>query len=263
MRLREELSTLREALSDLLFPPRCAFCDDDSKDVSRCSFCEECLGSLRPIEPPICERCGMPVPSLMEPSAKFCGRCLSDPPPYTRARYGVQYEGALRDALLRFKFGGHLSVGRALSELLLETFEKHFASSDFDIIVPIPMYDRRLPSRGFNQAVILAEGVESGTGIPLDRFSFRKIKDTPPQVGLTRRERVANLKRSFSVSKPDRIRGRRILLIDDVATTGSTIEEASRTLLKAGAGRVEALVLALRMPGHQDSPPEGALHSHT
>ncbi len=263
MNFREELATLKEALSDLLFPPRCAFCDDAFKEISRCSLCEQCSGSLRHIEPPFCERCGVPVACLTEPSAQYCGRCLSDPPPYIRARYGMRYEGALRDALLRFKFAGYLSVGRALAELLTETFEKHFKRTDLDLIVPIPIHDRRLAARGFNQALILAEGVASATGLPVDRFSFRKTKDTTPQVGLTRRERVANLKRSFGVSKPHWVHDRRILLVDDVATTGSTIEEAARTLLKAGAATVEALVLALRIPGHQEITHEDDADANT
>jgi ComF family protein len=151
---------------------------------------------------------------------------------------------------LRFKFAGFLYAGRALSDLLLETFEKHFEAEDFDRIVPIPIHDRRLAARGFNQAVILVERVAFATGIPFDRFTFRKMRDTRPQVGLSRRERIANLKGSFGVAHKEQVQGRRILLIDDVATTGSTIQEASRTLLKAGAVRVDALVLALRIPGH-------------
>jgi len=109
------------------------------------------------------------------------------------------------------------------------------------------MHRKRLIQRGFNQVVLLAKKLSQDTGIPLDRTSFQKIKDTPPQVGLTRTARVKNLRGSFAVRRPDRIKGLKVLLIDDVATTGSTIAEAAKTIMRGGAERVDVLVLAVRM----------------
>jgi ComF family protein len=176
----------------------------------------------------------------------LCGRCLTDPPPYRRARYGVRYEGELRKALVRFKFYGDLHAGRALSELMIETFGRYFEPKEFDLIFPVPIHQKRLLQRGFNQTVVMAERLSSASGIPLDRRSLRKIKDTPPQVGLPRPERIKNLKGSFGVSRSHRIRDASVLIVDDVATTGSTIREASKTVMRAGAARVDALVLGLR-----------------
>ncbi len=148
---------------------------------------------------------------------------------------------------LRFKFAGALHVATALSQILIEAFRRHFQPADFDLIVPVPIHRRRLIHRGFNQVVVLAEKLSQDTGIPLDRTSFKKIKDTPPQVGLTRPARVKNLRGSFGIQRSNRIRGRKVLLVDDVATTGSTIAEAAKTIMRGGAARVDVLVLAVRM----------------
>ncbi|MBI4965098.1 MAG: ComF family protein [Desulfomonile tiedjei] len=156
----------------------------------------------------------------------------------------------MRTALVRFKFYSALHAAGPLSELLIETFNRYFEPREFSLIVPIPIHRKRLLQRGFNQTVVLAENLSAATGIPLDRRSLQKITDTPPQVGLPRPERIKNLRGSFGVLRPDRIRGAKVLLIDDVATTGSTISEAAKTVARAGAASVDALVLALRMePG--------------
>ncbi len=114
------------------------------------------------------------------------------------------------------------------------------------MIVPVPIHRRRLVSRGYNQTVVLGERLAAEIGMPLDRFSLVKKRDTPPQVGLTKRERMTNVRGSFAVPDSGAVRGKNVLLIDDVATTGSTVEEASKTVLRAGAARVCVLVLSFR-----------------
>jgi ComF family protein len=160
----------------------------------------------------------------------------------------------LRDSLVRFKFYGALHLGRTLSEILIRAFHRYFDPTHYDLIIPIPIHRKRLTVRGFNQALLLAERLSSHTGIPVDRTTFRKTLDTPPQVGLSRHERVKNLRGSFAVSNPARIRDRRILLVDDVITTGSTIAEAAGTLKRGKASSVSALVLALRIGLPDDRP---------
>jgi ComF family protein len=134
-----------------------------------------------------------------------------------------------------------------MSQILTEAFRRHFRPADFDLIVPVPIHRRRLIHRGFNQVVVLAKKLSKDTDIPLDRTSFKKIKDTPPQVGLTRPARVKNLRGSFGIQRSNRIRDRKVLLVDDVATTGSTIAEAAKAIMRGGAARVDVLVLAVRM----------------
>jgi len=129
---------------------------------------------------------------------------------------------------------------------MIETFDRHFEPHEFELIVPVPIHPKRLLQRGFNQTVVMAERLSVASGIPLDRRSLRKIKDTPPQVGLPRPERIKNLKGSFGVRRSDRIRDSRVLIVDDVATTGSTIREASKTVMRARAASADVLVLTLR-----------------
>jgi ComF family protein len=156
----------------------------------------------------------------------------------------------VRNALVRFKYYGALHAARALSDLLIETFFRDLKPNEFSMIVPVPIHPRRLLQRGFNQTVVLAERLSQATSIPLDRRSLLKIKDTPPQVGLPRPERIKNLKGSFGVRSSSRIKDAKVLIVDDVATTGSTIREAAKTVMRGGAARVDALVLALRLePG--------------
>jgi ComF family protein len=241
----DSIVSIKEALLDTLFPRSCVFCD--SARVEAKSFlCSDCIQTLREISHPFCSQCGLPIPGLALQSDGLCGRCLSAPPPYARARYGVYYEGPLREALIRFKYYAALNLGNTLSDVLTAAFHRHYDSSEFDMIIPVPVHRKRLFQRGFNQAVILATKLSSEAKVPLHRRSLIKVKDTLPQARLPKVQRVKNLRKSFGVLDPGNVREKRVLLVDDVATTGSTIAEATKTLLKAGASRVDALVLALR-----------------
>jgi ComF family protein len=164
--------------------------------------------------------------------------------------------------LVKFKYYQTLSISRPLAHILMEAFHRYFTPDQFDLIVPIPISKRRLLMRGFNQSAILARALSAHTGIPVGLTHLRKVKETLPQVGLPRTERVANIGNSFGVSRSDRIQGRRVLLVDDVATTGATIGEAALTLKRAKAAAVDALVLAFRVApsahAHTESAPATA-----
>lgn len=243
--IREAVQGLTESLSSLLFPRICSFCDSFGADPVY-GLCDDCAGELRKVAPPVCLHCGLPFPGLSQDRPNYCGRCLSNPPPYSKARYAVLYEGGLRKGLLRFKYGGALYVSPTLAAILTDAFQASFVAEEFDTIIPVPIHRKRLLDRGFNQALILAKRLSGTIGIPVDAASFVKTRDTAPQVGLSRSERERNVRGSFGVSRPAVIRAKRILLLDDVATTGTTISEASRTLAASGASRVEVLVLAVR-----------------
>jgi len=252
MAFRLELTELMRAVADLILPRTCPFCEDAALLQTDQVLCPACRGALREIAGPLCQKCGLPVQTLLPDGPEFCGRCLSSPAAFGTARYGFSYEESLRLAILRFKFYGGLALGPTLAALLVEAFDRHFDRQAYDVIVPMPIHPRRLVERGFNQAVILADGLSAAIGIPVDRDSFRKIKDTPPQVGLTEAQRAANLRDSFAAARPERLKGRRILLVDDVCTTGSTISYAARTISKAHSARVDVITLALRLPSGGD-----------
>ncbi len=154
-------------------------------------------------------------------------------------------------------------MSRTFAALAIEVFHSYFSVTEFDLIVPVPMSNRRLLARGFNHSALIAARLSSQTKIPVERRALRKAKETPPQARLTRVERLKNVRGSFGIKRPENIRDRRILLVDDVATTGSTIAEASRLLIKKGkAESVDCLVLGLRISAGIDSaastgdPPE-------
>jgi len=252
MGFRLELTELMRALADLVLPRTCPFCETGPTPAPDQALCPACRDTLHEITPPLCQKCGLPVQTLDADGPEFCGRCLSSPRAFGIARYGFSYEEALRIAILRFKYYGVLSLGPTLAALLVDAFDRHFDRQAYDLIVPMPIHSRRVVQRGFNQAVVLADGLSAAVGIPVDRTSFRKVKDTPPQVGLTESQRAANLRGSFAISRPGRLNGRRILLVDDVSTTGSTIAHATRTISRADPAKLDVLVLALRVPSGGD-----------
>ena len=151
----------------------------------------------------------------------MCGRCLTKTPPYDKARYGVYYEQFVRAGVTRLKFHASLFNVRPIAELLISAFYMHYPDEKFDAIIPVPVHRKRLVGRGFNQVITISERLSKETGIVLDRTPLVKSRDTEPQVGLSRARRLVNLKNAFKVSCAEKISNKRILIVDDVSTTGS------------------------------------------
>jgi ComF family protein len=182
----------------------------------------------------LCKICAEPFSSEY---ADICGTCLKNTPPFTKAiTYGL-YEGVLAEAINQFKFHAVKRLSKPLGTLLIGLF-----FPQVDCIVPVPLTIKRLRERGFNQSLLIARFVSKETGIPLLMDVLRKKKDTLPQLGLSAKERRLNIKNAFEIVGT--IKGLRILLVDDVMTTGATVSECSRQLLKAFAQEVFVLTLA-------------------
>jgi ComF family protein len=160
------------------------------------------------------------------------------------ARAAGTYEGALREAIHRWKYEEKTYLTAFFGEKLTEVFYQYWNSRSFDLILPVPLHSRRLRERGFNQALLLAMELSRRTRIPCSKRLLRKRFSTPPQVDLSGEEREKGVRRSFQIQKPGEIEGRSILLVDDVYTTGATVNECSRVLLRAGAKRIDVLTLA-------------------
>ncbi len=168
---------------------------------------------------------------------QVCGQCLKKAPPFFRVlNYGL-YEGALSDAINHLKFSGVKRLAKPLGSLLFV-----FDSSGFDGIMPVPLSIRSLRERGFNQSLLISRVISKKLNVPLLMDNLWKIKETPPQIGLSARERLLNLKNAFQVK--GNIQGLRLLLVDDVMTTGTTVTECSKVLMRAGAKEVTVLTLA-------------------
>lgn len=246
MNRQNVFSRVIDSLSCVLFPEVCYFCGS-LNDTKGSVICSKCRSSIRSILMPFCEICGLPLSKFDHCSDElFCGSCISRAPAYDRARYGVYYENDIRSAITKFKFHASLFNVRPIAECLIEAFNRHYADESIDVILPIPVHRKRLIERGFNQVITLSQKLSNATGIPIERTSLIKRKHTKPQVGLPRSKRILNLKNAFMVSKPEKISGKRVLIIDDVSTTGATVSEAAKAVRKAGAAYIAVLVLALR-----------------
>lgn len=196
------------------------------------------------IMPPVCDRLGIPLP-YDTGALTISAQALADPPVYDRARAVARFDGVMRDLIHGFKYAGKHHPRRLFGRWLAVAGWDILA--DADLIVPVPLHPLRLIWRRFNQAAILALEIERETGIPADPFVLRRVKRTSSQVGMTADQRRRNVQAAFRVP-PDRagdLAGARIVLVDDVITTGATIDAAARALKVAGAERVDVLALAI------------------
>jgi ComF family protein len=228
-------------LLTIAYPPTCIACG--AATGAPHTLCGSCWAGLRFIERPFCERLGTPfafdlgVP-LVSPAA------MADPPVFARARAVARYDDAARLLVQRLKYSDRLDLAPALGQMMARAGAE--LAAECDVIVPVPLYRWRLWWRRFNQAMALARIVARAHERPCDPALLARVKRTRPQVGLTRTQRGENLQGAFRVP-PDqrhRLKGKRVLLVDDVLTTGATANAASRALLRGGAVSVDVLAFA-------------------
>ncbi len=235
---------LWEAALDLVYPPSCCGC---GQATSQPAFCQHCCATIQAPSSPLCTVCGAPF-ATSGGTDHVCGRCLRRPPAFGRARACAIYDAAdnvahpLKSVLQRYKYGRDVTLARPLARLLQD--RAPLSVGDYDLVVPVPLHIGRLRWRGFNQSQFLVRALARRAGVRVDALSLQRTRATHPQVQLSDRERQHNVRHAFRVMRPQRMRGRQILLFDDVYTTGATVNECSRALLRAGATRVDVLVLA-------------------
>jgi ComF family protein len=238
-----------EAFLDLVFPPKCPVCDapldsiDEELPGRTYRLCPSCLSGIVRIRHPFCQLCGMPFKSEAV-SDHLCGECLTSKRYFVRARSLCVYGGTLLEAIHLFKYNGNFHLALPLGQMLADSVEKLLGIDSVDILLPVPLHTRRLKERGFNQAVLLAKPLSKRYNIPLVTSVLKRSRWTAPQVNLDRRVRRKNVRGSFMVSNSSFLSGKNILLLDDVYTTGATINECGKTLLRAGAKEVYVLTLA-------------------
>jgi len=191
----------------------------------------------------LCSRCGLVFKSR-QGEDHLCGRCLDRPGAFSRARAAGIYDQSLRMAIHALKFKGWVGLAGPLGGLLLDTFRRYWASGDIDVVAPVPLHRRRFHRRGFNQAHLLVRRWRLPGETVVVRDLLVRTRATAPQTGLDRRQRRTNLENAFSVSRPGQITGKRVLLVDDVLTTGATVNACATALIRDGAGRVDVLTLA-------------------
>jgi ComF family protein len=165
-------------------------------------------------------------------------------PAFSVARAVGYYDATFLEAIHNFKYKGKIASGKTLGRLMAEYRYPTFNLSDFTLIMPVPLHSKRLRERGFNQSVILARQIVRKIPIPLDFLTLKRYIYTEPQIHLGKKERESNVRGAFKVTNPDRIRDHKILLVDDVYTTGSTVKECARVLMESKAATVAVLTLA-------------------
>ncbi len=237
---------LRRAL-DLVLPRQCAQCDKALRGDEAGQFCHSCWQKVQRIIPPLCPSCGRPYPRQTQAPGSLghrCGDCRSRRRFFHAARCSGPYEGVLRTAVQRFKFEDQTSLAHPLAELLAETFATFYQRGDYAGIVHVPLSRHRLQQRGYDQAFLLARALAHHLHLPLWPGSIERLRDTQPQVGMSRQQRVMNVRGAFAVPRPERFAGATLLLVDDVVTTASTVNECSRMAAEAGAQRVDVLAVA-------------------
>ena len=266
---------LYKILTETIFPPKCLVCrsflnppEDDYNGFSEETdlsaslqiqvkrllsefLCRDCIGGLITVESPLCSCCGLPFESRHGVD-HHCGECSTSPKNFRIARAPLVYEQVFTEVIHCYKYKGKIQLARPLGELLLTAFGYFWDKDSIDLVVPVPLHLKRLRKRGFNQAHLLIRSWRVITGkVPFDLSDLQIGTDvlvrrvpTAPQTGLGRRQRAANIKDAFGLIDAAQIIDKRILLVDDVYTTGATVNECAHLLLRHGATHVDVLSLA-------------------
>jgi len=241
-------------LIDLIYPPRCGVCqaflweNRANHDGLEIGFCRDCYHAFEKVSSPLCPSCGRPFASAGGED-HACGHCLAKRPYYDIARAPYLFEGPLMTAVHDLKYAKKSHLAQSLGPLLASFAESWLGRDSSLLVMPVPLHPRRLRERGFNQSLLLARHVASRLGADIDYLSLQRTRSTRPQTQLTSDERRKNVRRAFSVAEKKELKRRSVLLIDDVATTGSTLNECARALKKAGVKEVYCLVLARTATG--------------
>ena len=206
-------------------------------------LCDTCWEQIETLKPPWCRICGLPRWSAV------CADCHEHPPLFGRLRAIAFYEPTLREAVHLMKYEKKQVISKHLNQLLRAHLPEDLASTGYDFLLPIPLHTNRLRQRGFNQAEQIAQGVAQAWGVPVRTDILFRIRDTVPLSSLgSHEERLKNIAGAFEVRSPDSIQGQKILLIDDIFTTGTTINEALKVLQVASPDRIDVLTLTRTRP---------------
>ncbi len=240
------MNLLRD-LIDIVYPPRCHVCGDflgkDDSDNRSTFFCRACFADFTQIASPLCPICCTPFISDRQGDHP-CEDCLRKRPFFEAICARYLYKGAIMEAIYQFKYGEKSFLADSLGPLLSQFAEGLVEKSENLLTMPVPLHPKRLRERGFNQSLLLARHVAGRLDTEVDFLSLRRVRYTLPQTGLGKEGRRKNVRAAFRVENPDAVKGMTVLLVDDVATTGNTLNECARVLTRSGCENVLCLVLA-------------------
>ena len=256
------IRTVLDALASVIFPAPCRICGSILLNASRIPVCEACLGSITLISAPMCECCGRPFVSAVAAEAiqPLCRLCRVPTYAFERARSLAIYDDALLGAITLMKYEQVTRLGVWFSERLAELVKADGEKFRADIVVPVPLHPDRLRERGYNQAELLARPLARRLKLKLDVSLLVRTKPRPPRLVLSRSEHWKSVRGAYATRPGRRVDNLRILLVDDVLTTGATLDACSRALKKAGAAEVIGLTVGRVVPGWSpagSSQPQG------
>jgi ComF family protein len=269
--------SLMSIFLDAVFPPKCLVCTRLFKSATKSSAneqlpnddvditdpfaesyrllnsfcCSDCVNALIAVTSPMCTCCGIPFKNRQDQN-HLCGDCIAHPKKFRMARAAMACDQQLMALIHRFKYAAKTQLARPLGGLMLGIFLQQWENKEVDMILPVPLHSQKFRSRGFNQSYLLIrswKAVANTMHITLPDIRIQtdvliKTKTTVPQTELGRRQRLKNVKGVFSLRFPEKVYGKNLLVVDDVYTTGATVNECARTLLKFGAAQVDVLTLA-------------------
>ncbi|MFP3944024.1 MAG: double zinc ribbon domain-containing protein [Alphaproteobacteria bacterium] len=237
-------SAARRAV-DLVYPPLCLRCQAPVAEQG--ALCGACWGEVSFVVPPFCAVCALPFEFHVAPGA-LCGACTASPPAFARARSVCLYDEASRGLVLSFKHGGRLEGIRAMARWMARAADGLLEEDT--VLAPVPLYRWRLWRRGFNQSALLARALARLTGAEANPLALQRVRATPSQAGLSRAARIRNVAGAFRVrpGQAETLKERPVVIVDDVLTTGATVEACAKTVLKAGARSASVLTFARALP---------------
>ena len=243
------------AVLQFALPPRCPACGIVMPD--QYGFCPDCWGKLDFLSGPCCACCG--VPFEVEPLAgeqNLCAPCMADPPPWQSARAVLAYDDIVRHIVMRFKYGRRIGLARLMARGMLPRISALLAREGEALFIPVPLHRRRLWERGFNQSALIARHLAKMTGQPVDLLTLQRVRSTRPLRAMNPAQRQKEVKGAFALDpkRVEQIRGKNVILIDDVHTSGATARACTEMLLAGGAASVHFLSWARALPGREAHP---------
>ena len=235
---KSRFARMIRCLTDFILPPVCPMCNHPVDEPHM--LCADCFKQLNFITKPYCQKCGRPFEFDIK-GDMICGSCLKKMPIYNQARSVFVYDEGSKKLILPFKHADRTDLTHILSQFLLK--EYHRLISEADVIIPVPLHITRLFLRRYNQSALLANRLAHITHRRYLPNVLKRIRATSSQGHLSAEQRQKNIHNAFHVAKPELIKGQKILLVDDVMTTGATVSECTKILLKAGAERVDVLTV--------------------
>lgn len=224
-----------------IYPLKCEVCRQQLPLTAGVRICESCRGKILPIGDNFCRKCGKSLQIVTD----YCVDCLgNDTLYYESIKAAGMYYGVLRETIHSFKYQRRSCLGTDLGDFMLSSFQQHFSLNSLDKLVPVPLHKKQYRHRQYNQSEILARNLSKAIGIPVAADTLARIRETRPQFTLNKQERAENIRNSFQVKNGAWLPGAKVLVIDDICTTGSTINECARVLKQSGAEEVYGLVLA-------------------